>query len=430
MQKLFLKNITYCNLFYRILLWSKNLRYLTVSTTVDYDFQEEHLSEITYLPLKHLVEFHLYHEDAGTRFSRVTAILLHLAPDSLEHFSLHGSFSLRLPDGDEWREALDQLPRLHTFNLFGHAILYRGTESEYDLFNFYKSFASDWWVKEKKWFMVIIRVDLPATKSTYELTKIYVHSDPLNTDTRINLPLSSIKESLYTNPEHSSATNSYMAVKSIQCQSLDGLHSFFNLKYLVLRDSSRTITTTFSRISSFKYLKHITLSKINLINIDTLFVQLKAAARNLRSLTIDDRKVFECFLEQKTWHGIQNFELSILDIKNVDFIERLANILPHLRFLTLKFLKYDDYYQVLCDTLKYARNLVGFKTGFRRLNSDETNPVRTAFTEYLDELLLCHTTLDIETYKATFDDMNDTLTLWFWYIRVTPLSRILTRETE
>jgi hypothetical protein len=74
--------------------------------------------------------------------------------------------------------------------------------------------------------------------------------------------------------------------------------------------------------------------------------------------------------------------------------------------------QYDDYYAILCDTLKYCRKLNGFKTNFVILKHGETNDVRTAFIEYLNELLLYYTSLTIGNYEATFDEVNDILTLW------------------
>ncbi len=287
-----------------------------------------------------------------------------------------------------------------------------GTENDYNLSDVYNSFASDWWIKEKKWFMTILRIDLPATKWLFERTKVYVHSDPLEMDTSINLPLSSIKQIFCTRPDHSSATDRYIAVKNLICHGLSDLQAFPNLNYLTLSDKSGTLLTTSNGIPNLKYLTHLTLEMISLTNIDVLFFQLKVAARHLRSLTITDDMVFQYFLKQHTWRGIQEFQLFIKKIDDVDIIERLANILPDLRFLHLELVKYDDYYAILCGTLKYCRNLIGFKTHFLILEHGETNAVRTAFIEYLDELLLCYTSLTIGTYKATFDEANDTLTLW------------------
>ncbi|CAF2802552.1 unnamed protein product [Rotaria sp. Silwood2] len=287
-----------------------------------------------------------------------------------------------------------------------------GTESDYDLRDVYNSFASDWWIREKKWFMTILRTDFPATKLLLEHTKIYVHSDPLETHTSISLPLSSITQIFCTRPDHSSATDRYIAVENLKCQGFGGLQAFPNLNCLTLFDTSDTLPTTSNEITNLKYLTHLTLSKISLTNIDALFSQLKSATQCLRSLAITNNIVFQCFLQQHTWKSIQEFQLSTKEIKDVDIIERLAIILPDLRFLRLGRVKYDDYYKILCDTLKYCRNLIGFKTYFLILKHGETNDVRTAFIEYLDELLLYYTSLTIGTYKATFDEVNDTLTLW------------------
>ncbi|CAF1236579.1 unnamed protein product [Didymodactylos carnosus] len=411
-QQLFVTDTTFFKLFFRILPWSRNLRHLSVSIGEDYDFEEDHFTMLTFLPLQHLVTLHLHIDSYDVKFPRLTEILLHVAPNTLECFSLSGVFEFELPDGESWREVLSQLPRLTKFNLFCEQLLMHGTENDYALNDVYNSFASDWWVKEKKWFMTILRTDLPATESLLEHTKIYIHSDPLETHTSINLPLSSIKQIFCTRPDHLSATDRYIAVENLECQGLSGLQAFPNLKCLTLFDGSDTLPTTSNEIPNLKYLTHLTLSKISLTNIDALFSQLKTATRCLRSLAITNDMVFECFLKQHTWRGIREFQLSTEEINDVHIIERLANILPDLRFLRLGRVKYDDYYAILCDTLKYCRNLIGFKTYFLVLKHFETNTVRTAFVEYLDELLLYYTSLTIGTYKATFDEVNNTLTLW------------------
>jgi len=126
-------------------------------------------------------------------------------------------------------------------------------------------------VTVKRWFIIVLCADLLVSKTILDHTYIYVHSDPLEKHDSVKLFLSAIKQIFCTRTDKLSAVDRYVAVHNLKCQVLDGLRAFPHLKYLILFERTRTLPTTTKEIPNLRYLCHLTLSKIDFSNIDTLF---------------------------------------------------------------------------------------------------------------------------------------------------------------
>jgi len=118
-QKLSLQDITLYDMFFSIIPFSPNLRYLWANIGEDYDFKIEHFTLLTFLPFQHLTELYL-HLNSSIHFPLLPKVLVGLAPNTLECFSLNtlAEFEDEWINCDNWCKVLSELARLTKFNLF------------------------------------------------------------------------------------------------------------------------------------------------------------------------------------------------------------------------------------------------------------------------------------------------------------------------